>query len=602
MDFSQFSQVLEKLEATASRLEITKILANLLSKLKPKEISGAVFLSLGSLGPKYDNPNFGLSEKLMIRSLARSSNKSDAEVLRFFKNRGDLGLVAQDLPNRNTQKQKIKSLDIMDVFNQLSRIANSSGAGSQEDKISLMSRLIEGLNGSSKRYLVRIPLGTMRLGFSEKTILEALTLLESGQKDASFAKDSASRKIKEVLEEKYHIYPNIGEIARVFKSEGLKGLSEIKLKVGVPVLAQLCGRVDTAEEMIKKMGKVVLEYKYDGTRIQAHLDRREGVFRLKTKPQLELEGFGHYRRGLKMYTRNLEEVGSMFPDLVDSLLDSVRGNQVILDGEAVGFDPKTGKFLPFQETIQRKRKYNIEEIAKKIPLKYFVFDKDGQDLTLLPLWQRRQILEKTVKEEGKILLTKEVVTRDSAVLQDYFKEAKDKGLEGLIAKKYDGCYEAGNRGFNWVKFKREETGGLEDSLDCVVLGYYKGAGKRVSFGIGAFLVGIYDEPKEKFVTIAKIGTGLTDEEWRELKLKIQNSKLKTLPKDVEIPKDLMPDVICDPKIVVVIRADEISLSPIHSSGYALRFPRMMGYRPDKTARQASNLKEIEDLFKLQRKA
>ena len=277
---------------------------------------------------------------------------------------------------------------------------------------------------------------------------------------------------------------------------------------------------------------------------------------------------------------------------------------MILDGEAVGFDPKTGRFIPFQETIQRKRKYNIEEMVKKIPVKYFVFDilyKDGKDLTSLPYTKRREILLSTVKASPTIKVTNNLIVSSSKQLADYFKQAKDKGLEGLIVKNVESVYEAGNRGFSWVKFKREENGLVDDSLDCVVLGYYKGTGKRSDFGIGAFLVAVFDEKTEKFLTIAKIGTGLTDEEWRELQVKSSKLKVQSVPKNVEIQKDLLPDVLVKPSIMVIIRADEITVSPAHTSGYALRFPRVMGYREDKKGEQATTLTEVKQLYKMQEK-
>lgn len=606
MRFSEFSRYLEKLESTPSRLEITAILAELLRHLGADEVEPAVFLSLGVLGPKYDQPDFGVSDKLMIRVIARAFGRKDGEVLKLFKRVGDLGSVAQEL----SSKLKVESskLRVQEVFEKLEEVAGASGTGSQEKKISLMAKLIQELDPVSVRYVIRIPLGTMRLGFSEKTVLEALTLVETGEKEASFAKGSASREVKKELEGRYEVYPNIGEIAKVFRSKGLKGLSEIRLKVGVPVSPQLCQRLGSTEEMIEKMGRVAAEYKYDGTRLQVHLDRSvqrsmSNVQRLDMLDGFEDEGLA---QKVKMYTRNMEQVRAMFPDVAQSVLKDIKAETAILDGEAVGYDRQTGKFLPFQETIQRKRKYNIAEMSKKIPVKYFVFDillKDGKDLTGLTFEERHKIILDTVDPKSqKIFVTQDEVTSDPEVLQRYFTDAKKRGLEGIVVKKLDGPYEAGNRGFSWVKFKREDTGeALSDTVDLVVLGYNKGAGKRSGFGIGAFLTGIYDEENDKFLTVAKIGTGLTDEEWVKIKNQISKIKMQNVPKNVEIEKGLIPDVICKPEIVVAVRADEITISPAHSSGFALRFPRMMGYRSDKSAVQATTLKELIHLYKLQKK-
>ena len=253
MRFSLFSEYLSKLDSTSSRLEITKIISEMIRKLEESEAAQGVFLSLGTLSPSYEGIDFGISEKLMTRIVARAFGVKDAEVAREFKSVGDLGEVAQELRMKNSEL-RIKNLDVADVYGRLKEIAEAGGSGSVEKKISLSAELLRCLDPLSTRYVVRIPLGTMRLGFSEKTILEALVLLEGGGKDASFARDGASRKIKENLESKYNVYPNIGEITRVFKKLGLAGLSKIKIRVGVPILAQLCGRLETAQEMMEKVG------------------------------------------------------------------------------------------------------------------------------------------------------------------------------------------------------------------------------------------------------------------------------------------------------------------------------------------------------------
>lgn len=610
MKFAQFSKYLEKLEAVSSRLEITKILADLINNLTPQETSSAIFLSLGTIGPRYDAVEFGISDRLMMRVIARAYLTPLPEVLKIFKASGDLGSVAQGLRTQNLEL-RTKPATVSEVFEKLKELAEDSGQGSVERKISLGADLLQSLDPVSARFVVRIPLGTMRLGFSEKTVLEALAALSAGG-EVSFAKGSKSREIKEALERKYNAYPDIGEIATRFVEKGLDGLRSIKVKVGAPIEPQLCARLETAAEMVKKVGDdtghVAAEYKYDGMRLQVHIDRGVKEQSAEGRVQsLSFEGFADDAAEdsrVRMYTRNFEQMQSVFPDLTSELITAVKAQTVIIDGEAVGVDPKTGKYIPFQETIQRKRKYNIEEMIKKIPVKYFAFDilyKDGEDLMGLSYLKRREILNATISKNEKILISQSFTVNNPGQLQDYFKEAKNKGLEGLIVKKLESRYEAGNRGFSWVKFKREETGSLTDTIDCVVLGYYKGTGKRADFGIGALLVGIFDDKNDKFLTIAKIGTGLTDKEWVTIKNQMLKIKTKEAPKNVEIRKELMPDVLVRPGIVVQIRADEISVSPAHSSGYALRFPRMMGYRADKSAEQSTTLTELRQLYKLQEK-
>ena len=334
------------------------------------------------------------------------------------------------------------------------------------------------------------------------------------------------------------------------------------------------------------MGRVAVEPKYDGTRLQVHFAGAKKV---------------------SIFTRNLENVVQMFPDIIEALPKEIKARQVILDGEAIGFDPKTGKFLPFQETIKRKRKYEIREKAKEIPLKYFAFDilfKEGKDLLGVPFDKRREILEKTLSPAGKtIILSPQIVTESPNELRRYHDEQIKKGLEGVVVKKWQAPYDPGRRGYTWVKFKQEtgkKGGGLADTLDCVVMGYYKGRGKRAGFGIGAFLVGVREsKSSDQFLTISKIGTGLTDEQWREMRVRSKKWEVGSQPKQYRLDKNLIPDVWLSPGIVVEIEADNITKSPIHTAKYALRFPRLVQFRDDRSPEDATTLTEAEKLYKLQ---
>ena len=299
----------------------------------------------------------------------------------------------------------------------------------------------------------------------------------------------------------------------------------------------------------------------------------------------------------------------MFPELVEAADSQIKADQVVLDGEVVGVDPKTSKFIPFQETIQRKRKYGVKEKAQEIPVKYFAFDilhKDGQDLLGLPFSKRREILEETIvskdsedskTSKDKIELTPQKSFTDPKKLEKFLEEEVKKGSEGLVVKDPRAEYEAGGRGFAWIKYKPEK-----DTIDAVVLGYYFGEGKRAEFGIGAFLVGVYDEKSDGFKTLSKVGTGLTDEQWREMRAKSEKLRVREGVKGIKgvnVPKELTPDVWAKPSIVVEIKYDEISKSPLHSAGYALRFPRLISYREDKDPQQATTVEEMKKMFEAQ---
>jgi len=570
MNFKKFADYLLKLEETASRNKITEILADLLKKASKEEVDKICYLSLGQLAPFYAGLEFNLAEKLMMRVISRAFNSPEERVKQEYKKVGDLGEVGRKFKIKGREKK----MSVLDVYQKLYEIAKESGSGSVERKVAQMANLLNNVDVLSCKYIIRIPLGKLRLGFSELTILDALSWM--------IANDKSKRK---EIEEAYSVRTDIGQIAKLIKSKGLSSLKGIGIQLGVPVMPALCQRLPNAEEMIEKMGKVVVEPKYDGTRLQIHWTKDKADF----------------------FTRNLENVTHMFPDLIKALSKEVKAKEVIFDGEAIGFDPKTGRFLPFQETIKRKRKYEIGSKAKEIPLKYFAFDilfKDGRDLINLPFNQRREILEKTILKNSKIFkISPQIVTKSPQELKEFHKIQIKNGLEGVVAKKWEAVYDPGRRGYIWVKLKQEKGkkgGGLSDTLDCVVMGYYQGKGKRTNFGIGAFLVGIRQSAtSEQILTISKIGTGLTDGQWREMRRRINEVKVKEKPKQYLIDKNLFPDVWCAPKIVVEIEADNITNSPIHTAQYALRFPRLVRFRDDKSPEEATNLVETKKLYRLQ---
>jgi DNA ligase 1 len=301
-------------------------------------------------------------------------------------------------------------------------------------------------------------------------------------------------------------------------------------------------------------------------------------------------------------------MSAMFPDIAQEVC-KLNVEQLICEGEAIGYDPNTHDFLPFQETVKRKRKHGIEQAASEFPLKVFLFDIlfiNGKDCLKIPYNRRHRLLEELVYgiSTDTILVNESTYITSAQMLQKYFVATVATGLEGLVVKRPDAIYQPGKRNFNWIKLKREEEGHLEDTLDCVVLGYYAGKGKRTHFGIGAFLVGIYNKDADCFQTIAKIGTGMTDDEWKDLKKKCDQWKSINKPKNVECAKELYPDVWITPELICQVRADEITLSPLHTAGksvdssvgYALRFPRFMDYRFDKSAREATTAYEIKRLY------
>jgi len=586
MKVKRLAKYFDQLEREASRNRITELLANLFREVKTSEIDKICYLSLGSLGPAFARVQFNLAEKMMVRILSQAYGKNEKDVRQAYKKLGDLGELAEKFA-----KGKGKSIEISRLYEELLEIAQEAGTGSVERKINKMANLLADLNPQTARFVARIPVGKLRLGFSELTILDGLSFLVAGDKSK-----------RGQIEEAYNVRADVGFIAKLVKTSGTKKLSQIKVSLGTPIMPALCQRLPTAEEMIVKMGKLAAEPKYDGTRLQVHFSKkRKWEDQEEEQPAFDFKPKGFVRT----FTRNLDNTTHMFPDLVEAVFRQVKASEAILDCEAIGYDPKTGKFLPFQETITRKRKYGIGVKAKEVPLKFFCFDilyKDGKDLLKTPFSGRRAILEKILSPAGKtILLSPQIVTDDPKKLRAYHNEQVKKGLEGVVVKKWEAPYDPGRRGYTWVKFKQEETkkgGGLADTIDCLVMGYYKGRGKRATFGIGAFLVGV--RRGEQFLSVSKVGTGLSDDQWREMKKRCSKIKVDKPPKQYRVDKNLAPDVWCQPSLVVEIQADNVTKSPVHTAGMALRFPRLVRFRDDRRPSQATSFKELERLYKLQK--
>jgi len=602
MQFSRLSQYFSRIEATTKRLEITAILADLLKEADASEVDKICYLVLGQLAPLYEGVEFNLAEKMLMRVLASAYGATADQVKKSYKETGDLGETAEQLAKGG--RSKVQELSVSEVYLRLREVAEAGGTGSQDRKVQGMARLLCALDPLSAKFVSRIPVARLRLGFSDKTILDALSVAIAGDKS-----------VRPVIERAYNVSADIGRIAQLAKSKGIKGLEKVEVTVGVPVRMAAAERLPTPKEILDKMGgKLAAEPKFDGFRVQVHLDKSRKQKKEDKGEQQALVGLGSAQEGpwVRIYSRNLENTTPMFPEIV-AAAQKLKAKNVIFEGEALAYNPETEEFKPFQETAKRKRKYGIREKSEELPLKVFAFDVlflNGKDLTREPYTKRRAVLEKLIEGSSQdvISVAEERVFTDAEELEKFFLEEIEHGLEGIMTKRLDGVYQAGVRNFNWVKLKRVERGALEDTIDCVVLGYYTGRGKRAGFGIGGFLVAVYDDKSDTFKTVSRVGSGLTDVEWHEMRKRIEAIKVREKPKNVEVEKALAPAVWAMPSIVVAIRADEITRSPIHTAGkrgeeagLALRFPRLMGFRDEKTPEQATTVAELEKLFKEQRK-
>ena len=573
MKFTELAKYLEKLEETSSRLSLIEILSELFNKTPEEEIEKIVYLIQGRIAPFYAPVEMGMAEKSVASALANAYGSDKEKVINLFNKLGDMGKTAEQF----SSKFKVQSskLSVSEVFEVLTQIAETSGEGTVEKRQALLSGLLKKLDAISAKHLVRIPLGNTRLGIGDPTILDALATAKLG--------DKLNRK---KLEGAYNRTSDLGLIAKTLWQKGLSGVERLEVRVGSPIRSELCERLPNPEKVIEKMGEVDVQYKYDGFRVQIHKDGQN----------------------VRMFSRNLEEMTHMFPELIKATLDQISAKTVILDTEALAYNPDSEEFLPFQETTKRRRKHGIEAAAARLPLKAFVFDilyKDGQQLLDKTLVGRMKILKDTIKEDGVLIRTKNQTVGEPKALSLLLEDAISKGLEGLVVKKLQSPYEAGGRNFNWVKLKRHSDGELSDTIDCVILGYISGRGKRTEFGAGALLVGVYDSERDEFVSISRIGTGLTDDEWSEIHRRADKISLDHKP--ARVNSSIIPSVWIEPKIVIEVLADEITRSPLHTAGktekepgFALRFPRLVSFRTaDKKPEDATQVSEIKRLYEQQ---
>lgn len=592
MSFSELATYFEKLEATSSRLTLIEILSELFKKTPKGEIGKVTYLLQGRIAPFFAVREIGMADKMVAQSIAESFGLSKEEVLTDYNKKGDLGVVAYELAKHKRHKGKQSDLSVSEVFESLEKVAQMGGAGSVEKKITALKELLEHMDAVSAKHLVRIPLGNTRLGIGDPTVLDALATTKLG--------DKTKRKL---LEKAYNETSDLGLIATTLWEKGLEGVQKLGVTVGRPIRSELCERLPNPVKVFEKMSYdkttekelgVQATPKYDGFRVQIHKNGKE----------------------VHMYSRNLEDMTHMFPEIIEGTLKQVKAKTVILDSEALAYQPESEEFLPFQETTKRRRKHNIEEVAKQLPLKAFVFDMlylDGKSLLDTPLMERMELLKKTIDGKEILIPAPGKILKKPEEMQLLLDDSISKGLEGVVAKRVDSPYEAGGRNFNWVKLKRHSSGELNDTIDCVILGYIYGKGKRTDFGAGSLLVGLYDKDKDAFVTVTRIGTGLSDDEWREIHKRADKIKVDHKPARVE--SLIEPSVWIRPEIVIEVLADEITRSPNHTAGmnkeakdpidqagYALRFPRLIKFREhDKKAEDATTVKELIKMFNQQYK-
>ncbi len=564
------------MEKTSSRIKLTEFLVNLFKKTPYDVIQPIVYLIQGKLGPDFIGTEMGIAEKMVIKSIANSSGKKIDDINKIFLTTGDLGKSSEiALKDKSQTTLFSEAVSIERVYEVFNRISKTSGKGSQLTKIRLISSLLNDSLPNEGKYIVKFLIGNLRLGIADYTLMDALAIAFTGNKNN-----------RESIERAYNQISDLGEVANILCKNGITAINKIKIEPLKPVRPMLAERILSPEEALKKgHGRVAIEYKLDGERVQVHKKKMEVV----------------------LYSRSLENITSYYPEL-KSEFAKIKNENVILEGEIVPVSKENNNIQPFQELMHRKRKHDVQINLDKYPVYVYLFDVlfiDGNDVTNNIYIDRRKLLEKNLKgiriEKIKLIPSK-IVNKENDIT-GYLHDALENGAEGLMIKQVDSVYRAGAREFSWMKLKKEYDVNLVDSLDLVVIGALIGKGRRTG-KYGALLLATYDNYSDTFPSVCKVGTGFTDEALNTVYSELKNHVITH--KHPRILTKLNMDVWFEPKIVLEVIGSEISLSPLHQAGLnaikndyglAIRFPKFTGkIRYDKIPEQSTTSKELVEMY------
>ena len=580
MEFSIISEMFEMMEKTTKRIELTNILVELLKKTPKKIIPNVVYLLQGIIRPNFEGVELGIAEKLAIRAISKSAGLPIKKIEDDYREGGDLGLTASNILKIKTQTTfTAEKITVERVYETLFKIAKLEGKGSQDLKMKYISSLLNDATPLEAKFVLKILLGTLRLGIAENTVMDALAIAFTGKKENRVQ-----------IENAYNVSSDLGKVSLIVATDGIDEIKKFKISLFSPIRPMLADRVQSEKDVIKKMPEqFVAEYKLDGERVQIHKQSDKIV----------------------LFSRRLENITQYYPDIVERIGKTLNVNEGVFEAEIVPINENTGEFLPFQELMHRRRKYKLDKAVSQYPITVNFFDVlyyDKKDCLNLEYSERRKILEQIVHEDNFSKLVPMLFVKNENEVEDFLENSINAGCEGLMLKAPSAPYRAGMRGSNWLKLKREYRNELGDSLDLIVIGAYFGRGRRTGL-YGTLLLATYNPEKDNLPSICKVGTGFTDESLDQL-YQILSNKV-TLKKNPRIVSEMEADIWFEPELVLEIVASEITLSPIHktgldlirkSSGFALRFPKFTGkIRYEKAVEDASTGEEVFALYKRQSK-
>ncbi|KKM69607.1 hypothetical protein LCGC14_1449050, partial [marine sediment metagenome] len=493
---------------------------------------------------------------------------------------GDIGGTAEFILSRKKKQKSLfdydkvdeisgSSLEILELYSELKKIALTEGVGSHDTKLGILRGLISKCSPLETKYVLRIITSTLRVGVQSTTIIEGLALAFTGRRDN-----------KDFIERAYSLHPDLGEISGILAEQGLIEIKKIDIEYGTPILSMLASR-EIYTEFTNRLGvPFVAEYKLDGERLQIH----------------------KIGDTITLFSRRLLDISKQYPDVCKTIRESVKAHKVIFEGEVVAMDHFYEKMLPFQVLSKRRRKFDVEDISKEIPVCLFVFDllKFGEESFVdKSLSFRRKKLEEIIDERDELRLVKSVLINSTEELLSFFNTARKEGNEGIMAKSIqeNSIYQAGNRGFSWLKLKSLEGGKLKDSVDLVLVGAFYGKGRRTGV-LGTYIGAVYDQKIGKFVAFTRFFSGLTDELSESLSRETAKFKVEKKPNTV-ICEDT-PDIWFKPELVIEITGDELTKSDKFASlGYSMRFPVFQRIRQDKGPKDITTVQEIKELYETQ---
>lgn len=585
MKFNRLAQLFSKLESTTKRLEMIDMLSNFFNKIKEKrdyeDLDKVIYLLQGQLAPNIKQfPKIGLAEKMIIEAVSLHSGIDKKKVKEILIKKGDIGATAGFILSKKRKQKSLldfesedaaleSSLEISELYSSLKKIALTEGAGSHDQKLGILRGLMRKCSPLETKYLLRIITSTLRVGVQSPTIIEGLALAFTNLKEN-----------KNIIERAYTLHPDLGEISKILAEKGLEEVKKIDIEYGIPILSMLASR-EIYSEFINRLGvPFVAEHKLDGERLQIH----------KTGDNIIL------------FSRRLLDISEQYPDVCQIIRENIKTENVIIEGEVVAMDPFYEKMLPFQVLSQRRRKYNIENIAKEIPVCLFIFDLlkfDDESYVDRPLLERRKKLEEIVEERDELRLVESKLINSTDELLKFFNKAREEGTEGVMAKsiKEDSIYQAGNRGYKWLKLKSLEGGKLKDTIDLVLVGAFYGKGRRTGV-FGTYIGAVYNPDNDNFIAFTRFFSGITDQLSESLTKDLQKYKVQKKPKNVVCEDN--PDVWLKPEVIMEITGDEITISDKFATlGYSMRFPVFERLRPDKGPKDITTVDEIKELYETQ---